>query len=163
MIKCNRCFKTLIGNEYQTHWETCPKQKTKKKKQPFKVISKSKPKPVVTGENKVKSLVKEVLKLKRKLKAQTKEAKKIKPSPPHKLPHPVYDDPRWKHLRYKTLRNYGFKCQACNRSGVELHVDHIKPHSKYSELAFDENNLQVLCADCNLGKSNIYTDDLRSK
>lgn len=77
--------------------------------------------------------------------------------------HWVYDDPRWKPLRYKTLRKYNFQCLSCNRGNLELHVDHIKPISKYPELAFDENNLQVLCKDCNLGKSNIFEDDLRTK
>ena len=36
---------------------------------------------------------------------------------------------------------------------VELHVDHIKPWSKGGETVLE--NLQTLCATCNLGKSNI--------
>jgi len=73
--------------------------------------------------------------------------------------HWLYDSKQWRELRYKTLRKYGFRCMACKTSESELHVDHIKPHSKYPELAFIESNLQVLCKDCNLGKSNIYEDD----
>lgn len=65
----------------------------------------------------------------------------------------------WRKLRAKVLNNKGFKCCWCNRNprdhGVVLHVDHIKPKSKYPELALEESNLQVLCEDCNVGKSNI--------
>ena len=52
---------------------------------------------------------------------------------------------------------------VCGASGKQtvLHVDHIKPRSKYPELALDPNNLQVLCKDCNLGKSNLYNTDWR--
>jgi 5-methylcytosine-specific restriction endonuclease McrA len=53
----------------------------------------------------------------------------------------------------------------CGRSkrkhGVVIHVDHIKPKSKYPELALEYNNLQLLCEDCNLGKSNKYETDYR--
>lgn len=76
-----------------------------------------------------------------------------------------YDRPEWLALRYRVLRKYGFKCQACSASprddGAVLHVDHIRPISKFPELALEESNLQVLCADCNLGKSNRYEDDHR--
>lgn len=61
----------------------------------------------------------------------------------------------WRELRYKILKKYDGKCNACGQSekdGVILHVDHIKPVSKFWELRFDENNLQILCEDCNLGK-----------
>lgn len=69
----------------------------------------------------------------------------------------------WRELRYITLRRYGFKCMACGSAppNVVLHVDHIKPRSKYPELALELSNLQVLCEDCNLGKSNHTEDDLR--
>lgn len=42
-----------------------------------------------------------------------------------------------------------------------MHVDHIKPRSKYPHLAYDVNNLQVLCQDCNFGKSNHDETDWR--
>lgn len=77
-----------------------------------------------------------------------------------------FDRQEWKELRYAVLRKYGFQCMGCSRGridGVVLHVDHIKPRSIYPELALVESNLQVLCADCNLGKSNKYEDDLRPK
>ncbi len=74
-----------------------------------------------------------------------------------------YDSDRWRLVRYKALKNANGKCQCCGRSGKEtvLHVDHIKPRSYFPELAFDLNNLQVLCKDCNLGKSNTDVTDWR--
>lgn len=33
-----------------------------------------------------------------------------------------------------------------------MHVDHIKPFSRYPELAMKLSNLQLLCEDCNQGK-----------
>ena len=67
--------------------------------------------------------------------------------------------------RYKALRHSDGRCQLCGRSkradGVILHVDHIKPRSRFPELALDVANLQVLCEDCNLGKGNSDTVDWR--
>jgi 5-methylcytosine-specific restriction endonuclease McrA len=58
-------------------------------------------------------------------------------------------------LRYQILQRDGFRCQACGRSPavheVVLHVDHIVPVVKGG--TNDPSNLQALCADCNLGKS----------
>jgi 5-methylcytosine-specific restriction endonuclease McrA len=42
-----------------------------------------------------------------------------------------------------------------------MHVDHIKPRSLFPLLAADPENLQVLCEDCNVGKSNVDTTDWR--
>lgn len=71
-----------------------------------------------------------------------------------------FQSQEWREMRYRVLRKLGFKCQACGQKGSEcvLHVDHIKPRSKYPELALDESNLQVLCEDCNMGKSNLFED-----
>jgi len=68
-----------------------------------------------------------------------------------------YQTQRWRELRYRILRKHGFKCMACG-SRERIHVDHIKPRSKYPGLEYCENNLQVLCEDCNLGKSNKFED-----
>ncbi len=75
-----------------------------------------------------------------------------------------YDSDAWRSLRFKVLRKYGYKCMACGaRPGIHpLHVDHIRPRSKYPRLELDPDNLQVLCRDCNLGKSNSSRDDLRT-
>lgn len=66
---------------------------------------------------------------------------------------------RWFALRYKVLAKYR-KCCLCG-SQERLQVDHIKPYSKYPHLVFQENNLQVLCRECNQGKSNKYEHDFR--
>ena len=60
-------------------------------------------------------------------------------------------------LRYKVLKRDNFKCCFCGASpaknpAVELHIDHIIPWSKGGETL--EENLQTLCSECNLGKSN---------
>jgi len=69
----------------------------------------------------------------------------------------LYKSEEWRSLRYEVLKEQGGVCQLCGRSkkhGVVLHVDHIKPLSKNWELRLTKSNLQVLCEDCNLGKSN---------
>ena len=71
--------------------------------------------------------------------------------PPRQL-HPFYDSRQWQGLRYRALRLYGRTCMACNRTDGEMHVDHIKPKSRYPELALDFDNLQILCRTCNMGK-----------
>lgn len=70
----------------------------------------------------------------------------------------------WRGLRYKALVKFGARCQCCGISGADgavMHVDHIKPRSKYPDLALELSNLQVLCADCNIGKSNRDQTDWR--
>ncbi len=68
---------------------------------------------------------------------------------------------KWQRMRYEVLRKYGRKCMLCGATEGAMHVDHIRPRSKYPELVYDPNNLQVLCAPCNLGKSNAFEDDFR--
>lgn len=60
-------------------------------------------------------------------------------------------------LRYKVFKKDSFKCVVCGHSasdGAKLHIDHIKPysHGGLTEL----NNLQTLCSDCNISKSNKF-------
>lgn len=77
-----------------------------------------------------------------------------------------YDSDEWRRVRYEALRLHGGKCCLCGvtaHQGAELHVDHIKPRSLFPELELDVNNLQVLCRDCNLGKSNLDDTDWRDK
>ncbi len=62
-------------------------------------------------------------------------------------------------MRYKVLRKDNFQCVACGRKtddGIKLHIDHKVPYSLggLTEL----NNLQTLCDQCNIGKSNKYID-----
>ena len=68
-----------------------------------------------------------------------------------------YHSREWRELRWKVLTAGDGKCVMCGRGkkdGIILHVDHIKPRSKYPHLELEFSNLQVLCEDCNLGKSN---------
>lgn len=60
-------------------------------------------------------------------------------------------------LRFKVLQRDHFSCKHCGRSpatelGCILHVDHIIPFSKGGRTTFE--NLQSLCSNCNVGKSN---------
>jgi hypothetical protein len=61
-------------------------------------------------------------------------------------------------LRDEILRRDNFKCVFCGRGandGVKLHVDHIIPFSEGGSSEAD--NLQTLCEECNLGKSNRHS------
>lgn len=74
----------------------------------------------------------------------------------------------WKQVRYESLKIHGRQCMCCGwspspGSNGRLCVDHIKPRSKFPELALEVSNTQVLCNECNMGKSNIYEDDFRSE
>ncbi|SHM84070.1 HNH endonuclease [Chryseobacterium carnipullorum] len=62
-------------------------------------------------------------------------------------------------MRYKVFKKDNFKCVACGKNandGAKLHVDHKIPFSLggLTEL----NNLQTLCSECNLSKSNKHID-----
>lgn len=75
-----------------------------------------------------------------------------------------YQSPAWRQLRYEALAASDGKCQLCGRGkkdGVILHVDHIRPRSKFPKLELDPTNLQVLCEDCNMGKMNRDDRDWR--
>ena len=76
-----------------------------------------------------------------------------------------YQSRAWKELRYRALLQCGGKCQCCGasaRTGAVLHVDHIKPRSKYPHLQLSLSNLQVLCERCNLGKGAWDSTDWRT-
>ncbi len=75
-----------------------------------------------------------------------------------------YESREWLELRYAVLKQYGARCMVCGATrgdGVHMHVDHIKPRSKYPELELEQSNLQVLCKPCNKGKSNKDETDWR--
>ncbi|MCX7425670.1 MAG: HNH endonuclease [Planctomycetia bacterium] len=61
-------------------------------------------------------------------------------------------------LRFLVMRRDDFRCTVCGRSpamnrGVTLHVDHIHPWSKSGTTTLE--NLQTLCEECNIGKSDL--------
>ena len=59
-------------------------------------------------------------------------------------------------LKHEVFKRDGYKCVECGASkddGATLHVDHKVPVSKGGT---DElSNLQTLCSDCNLNKSDV--------
>lgn len=69
-----------------------------------------------------------------------------------------YSRKEWASARYAALLRADGRCACCGAGrdhGAVMHVDHIKPRSKFPELALDVMNLQVLCNLCNMAKSNI--------
>lgn len=72
-----------------------------------------------------------------------------------------YRSQAWMEVRYQALVRYGRKCMCCGTEKAIFHVDHIKPRSKYPDLALDIDNLQILCEACNLGKGNKDETDFR--
>lgn len=66
-----------------------------------------------------------------------------------------YKSDAWRAVRYEALKRCGAACQCCGAKAAKnspLHVDHIKPRSKFPDLQLEVSNLQVLCEDCNMGK-----------
>ena len=51
----------------------------------------------------------------------------------------------------------------CAKTKGVMHVDHIKPRSKFPDLELEFDNLQILCKACNLGKSNKDQTDFRQR
>lgn len=64
-------------------------------------------------------------------------------------------------IRFKVMYRDHFKCLLCGDNppaspGLILHVDHITPWSKGGKTQID--NLRTLCANCNIGRGNHYSD-----
>jgi len=62
-------------------------------------------------------------------------------------------------LRYKVLHRDKSTCIKCGKTpldGVKLHIDHIIPFSKGGLTVL--NNLRTLCSECNIGRSNKYSN-----
>lgn len=155
-MKCFKCNGNYELNFIDYHYKHCNGYRITKRKK--------------TDKRKIRDLKKSLIQLQKSLEKKNKIIENaihnkvaLKKISTQRKYHPIYDSLEWKKLRYATLRKFNFKCLACNSTNKELHVDHIKPHSIYPSLAFDENNLQVLCKDCNLSKSNKFEDDLINK
>lgn len=67
------------------------------------------------------------------------------------LSNKFYTSTDWINVRDSRLRSSPNSCARCN-SDNDLTVDHIKPRSKFPELALDLNNTQILCRSCNSSK-----------
>lgn len=107
---------------------------------------------------KVRNAVKRREKGSRKQDARTKGIKRARST------DGLYVSARWRVARYEALKRADGRCECCGASvpdGVRLHVDHIKPRSRFPKLAFDPSNLQVLCEDCNIGKGDWDATDWR--
>jgi len=64
-------------------------------------------------------------------------------------------------LRFRVLHRDRFKCVLCGdhparNAECVLHVDHLLPWSKGGKTR--ENNLRTLCAICNVGRGNRFSD-----
>lgn len=70
----------------------------------------------------------------------------------------LFSDPVYKTVRAAVLRASPW-CKMCGRRPprVVLNVDHVIPLTVDWSRRMDPNNLQVLCEDCNQGKSNYWT------
>jgi thymidylate synthase (FAD) len=78
-----------------------------------------------------------------------------------KIPKPRDENhPSWKNLpvekriynwlkreRKRIVKQKGGKCSSCGAT-ERLHIHHIKTVKNHPELAFEENNLELLCASC---------------
>ena len=68
-----------------------------------------------------------------------------------------YASAEWRLIRQKVIEEQGQVCSQCQKEIIDefdLTVDHIKPRSKFPDLALELSNLQVLCRSCNSAKSN---------
>ena len=75
-----------------------------------------------------------------------------------------YNTSEWRSLRYHVIKLRGRSCECCGNGmndGKPIHVDHILPRSVYQEHALNIDNLQILCEDCNIAKSNQDKTDWR--
>lgn len=68
----------------------------------------------------------------------------------------------WKNIRQVVLNLYEPVCMKCGDK-ENIQVDHIKPKSKYPEIALSVDNLQILCWPCNKKKGNKNELDYRNK
>ena len=73
-----------------------------------------------------------------------------------------YTSKKWIALTKKVRELYRCGCMKCGRDNIETHIDHIFPRSLYPKFQHSIFNLQILCKDCNLEKSNKNTIDYRT-
>ena len=74
-----------------------------------------------------------------------------------------YASPEWKALRRQVIDEDGRTCKECGvyvKNTSEITMDHIQPRSRYSKLALNRDNLQVLCRSCNSSKGASEESDI---
>jgi len=74
-----------------------------------------------------------------------------------------YNSEKWARLKVAVKSIYSNVCMNCRDYDCETHCDHIKPRSIYPELSLDIKNIQILCRECNLKKSNTNENDFRTQ
>jgi hypothetical protein len=114
--------------------------------------------------------------------SQTKQCSEKKGTPSWlTTPAPTYSqtpsDPKafyrswaWREVRFLALEKHGRRCQCCGATPdmldiagnpVRIVVDHIKPLRHNWDLRLSLDNLQILCDECNMGKSYKHETDFR--
>jgi hypothetical protein len=76
---------------------------------------------------------------------------------PEPEPEPIKRKPIKPSLRFEILKRDDYRCQMCGvtaKDGAALEIDHITPVAKGG--GNDADNLQVLCRECNAGKSDSW-------
>lgn len=72
-----------------------------------------------------------------------------------------YTSAEWRLIRELVIKEQRRICQECGRpikNDYDLTIDHIKPRSKFPELALDKSNLQILCRRCYSAKGATYDE-----
>ena len=74
-----------------------------------------------------------------------------------------YSSPEWNMIRKQVIQEKGRVCAECGRrikQNDDITVDHIKPRSKFPDLALNIENLRVLCRSCNSKKGDREFEEL---
>lgn len=104
----------------------------------------------------IKKELQEVKKQLFELTQKTKQSFKEYPKYTKGMGNEFYRTREWRSIRWDVISRSNGKCSVCGKSnkehGIIIHVDHVKPRSKFPELELDKNNLQILCEECNIGK-----------
>jgi len=77
--------------------------------------------------------------------------------------HKFYETKEWISLSSTVKKIYGKKCMKCGDSKSIMHTDHIIPRSLDISKELDIKNMQVLCENCNIEKSNLNCNDYRTE
>ena len=67
-----------------------------------------------------------------------------------------YNTEEWKKLRFRALVHYPRKCMICFTNNRELVVSHKRSISEFPELKLEISNIEILCDDCKIGKSDNF-------